>query len=234
MRTVQTRGAAIFAGFALLVAIVAAGTSYGQRRNWDGYPNWGGSFELRQTALNAGYNEGQKQGAADRSRGRIRNDFNNYKSYRNATKDYNSREGDRVLYQRYFRLAFERGYADGAGTNNGYDDGNNNSGDRWRDRDRDRDRGRGRGNRRGRSWDSYPNWGGSFELRQTALNAGYNEGHKEGVDDRNRRRSSDFSRFSSYRDATKDYNSRYGDEQLYRRYFQEAFQTGYSDGYDGY
>ena len=32
--------------------------------------------------------------------------------------------------------------------------------------------------RRNNSWDSYPNYGGSFELRQTALNAGYNEGLK--------------------------------------------------------
>src|SRR6266436_1924239 len=36
------------------------------------------------------------------------------------------------------------------------------------------------------SGDSYPNYGGSFELRQTALNAGYNEGLKEGRKDRNR------------------------------------------------
>jgi hypothetical protein len=213
------------------------GTSYGKNRygrNWDGYPNWGGSFQLRQTALNAGYNEGQKQGSNDRSRGRITNNFNNYKAYRNANKDYNSRDGDRVLYQRYFRMAFENGYADGAGTNGAYDNGGYTINDSWRDRDRDRGRGRGRGNRRGRSWDSYPNWGGSFQLRQTALNAGYNEGHKEGVNDRNRRRSSDYNRFDSYRDADKDYDSRYGDEELYRRYFREAFQTGYSDGYDGY
>jgi hypothetical protein len=32
------------------------------------------------------------------------------------------------------------------------------------------------GQRRGRDWDGYPNLGGSFDLRQTALNAGYNEG----------------------------------------------------------
>ena len=31
-------------------------------------------------------------------------------------------------------------------------------------------------NRRGRNWDNYGNYGGSFDLRQTALNAGYNEG----------------------------------------------------------
>src|SRR5947207_8257174 len=39
-------------------------------RNSDGYGNQGGSYELRQTALNAGYNEGLKAGRADRRSGR--------------------------------------------------------------------------------------------------------------------------------------------------------------------
>jgi hypothetical protein len=92
------------------------------------------------------------------------------------------------------------------------------------DRNRDNRRGRGR-----RSNDEYPNWGGSFQLRQTALNAGYNEGIK----DRNRRRH-DFRDFSAYQKATKDYNSRDGDRELYRRYFREAFQNGFDAGINGY
>ena len=88
----------------------------GRGRSGDGYPNWGSNYELRQTALNAGYNEGVKQGRNDRNRRRgygYGNDFRNYGSYRNATKDYNSRFGDRELYRRYFQMAFENGYADG-------------------------------------------------------------------------------------------------------------------------
>jgi len=92
----------------------------GRGRGGDGYPNWGSNYELRQTALNAGYNEGVKQGRNDRNRRRgydygygYGNDFRNYSSYRNATKDYNSRFGDRELYRRYFQMAFENGYADG-------------------------------------------------------------------------------------------------------------------------
>src|SRR6266446_7861220 len=101
--------------------------------------------------------------------------------------------------------------------------------DRYRrDRSRDRDQRRGRGDRgRGRSWDQYPNWGGSFQLRQTALNAGYNEGIKKGRDDANHRRRYDFERQSAYRNATKDYSSRDGDRELYRRYFREAYENGY-------
>ena len=80
-------------------------------RNWDGYGNLGGSYELRQTALNAGYNEGAKAGRNDRRSGRY--DPTRSSAYRNAMKDYNSRMGDRYAYQQYFRAAFENGYADG-------------------------------------------------------------------------------------------------------------------------
>ncbi|HEX8136717.1 MAG TPA: hypothetical protein VF544_03915 [Pyrinomonadaceae bacterium] len=104
-----------------------------------------------------------------------------------------------------------------------------------RDRDRDRDRNRDYDrNRRGRSWDRYDRWGGNSQLRQTALNAGYNEGIKEGRRDRNRRERYDFSDFKAYRNADKDYNSRLGDKELYRRYFRQGFENGYADGYRGY
>jgi len=77
-------------------------------RNGDGYGNQGGSYELRQTALNAGYNEGVKAGRNDRRSGRY-----NPTHYSNTMKDYNSRMGDRATYQNYFIQAFQNGYADG-------------------------------------------------------------------------------------------------------------------------
>lgn len=101
------------------------GRDYRRNRRWrnrgnngnnDGYGNYGGSIELRQTALNAGANEGNKAGRSDRSRGR-RYDFTDESAYQKATKDYSSRLGDRYIYQQYFREAFEHGYADGY---NGY------------------------------------------------------------------------------------------------------------------
>ena len=100
--------------------------------------------------------------------------------------------------------------------------------DRWR-------RGQNQDWRRGDSDGSYPNWGG-YEFRQTALNAGYNEGLKQGRNDRNRRWGGrgDFRNSSAYRNADKDYNSRFRDRELYRRYFQMAFETGYRDGLNGY
>src|SRR6185295_4702232 len=87
-------------------------------------------------------------------------------------------------------------------------------------------------NRRGRNWDNYGNYGGSFDLRQTALNAGYNEGLKDGTAARQRNRSTDFQNQSAYRRATKDYSSRLGDRSLYQRYFREAYQTGFNDGFN--
>src|ERR1043166_4389926 len=71
-----------------------------------GYPNYGGSYDLRQTALNAGYNEGLKAGRDDRRHGRY-----NPARYSNTLKDYNSRMGDRYTYQQYFIQAFQNGYA---------------------------------------------------------------------------------------------------------------------------
>ena len=84
------------------------------------------------------------------------------------------------------------------------------------------------------NYDNYPNYGGDYNSRQTALNAGYNEGIKEGRNDRQRGERFDYSDESDYRNANKDYNSRYGDRGVYQRYFREAFARGYNDGYRGY
>jgi hypothetical protein len=80
----------------------------------------------------------------------------------------------------------------------------------------------------------YANYGGSYELRQTALNAGYNEGNKAGREDRSRGRGYNYADSSQYRNATKDYNSRYGNRAEYQQYFRQAFVNGYADGYRGY
>jgi hypothetical protein len=192
-------------------------------RDWDRYGNYGGSNELRHVALNAGYNEGSRQGREDRYR-RNRTDFRNQTAYLRATKDYSTRLGDRELYRRYFREGYENGYNS---------DTNDNS--RRYDRNRDgNDNGNGNQTRRGRNWDLYGNLGGSFQLRQTALNAGYNEGIKQGRNDRNKRNRSDFRTAAAYQKATKDYSSGLGDRELYRRYYREAYENGFDAGVNGY
>jgi len=191
-------------------------------RNWERYGNYGGSTELRQNALNAGYTEGINEGRLNRSNGRYA-DLRNQGTYQRATKDYSPRLGDRELYRRYFREAFEDGY------NTERSSLDTSSRDKTRDRED-----RGNSNGRGRGRDGYGNFGGSFQLRQTALNAGFNEGTKQGRSDRSSRNSKGFQGRSTYQKATKDYSSGLGDREVYQRYFREAYEHGYADGYGGY
>ena len=88
--------------------------------------------------------------------------------------------------------------------------------------------------RRGWNYGNYGGWGGSYQLRQTALNAGYNEGIQEGRNDRRRGDYFNFTDESDYRSATKDYSLRLGDRSLYQRFFRQGFENGYRDGYNGY
>ena len=206
------------------IGISSSTTGHAQDRNWDHYGNYGGSVELRQTALNAGFNEGVRQANNDRQNGR-QSDYGNSDVYRRATQNYNSRLGDRELYRRYFREAFESGY-----NSNGDSWGNFGRDDRYRYPDRNNN-----GNqRRGRNWDGYGNYGGSAQLRQTALNAGFNEGFKQGRKDRNSRDRFGFQSQSVYQKATKDYSSRLGDREVYRRYFRQAYENGFADGLVSY
>jgi hypothetical protein len=104
---------------------------------------------------------------------------------------------------------------------------------------RDRDRNRNddwwnRNRRNGRNNDGYSNFGGSFDLRQTALNAGFADGAKEGRKDRNSGDRYDFRDEGAYQKATRDYSSRLGDRYIYQQYYREAFEHGYADGYAGY
>src|SRR3954471_7496346 len=92
------------------IGLAAVSTVEAQRRgSWDSYPNWGGGYQLRETALNAGYNEGSKEGRSDRARNRYRNP-SEFSAYQNGNHDYSSRLGDRDLYRRYYQMAFENGY----------------------------------------------------------------------------------------------------------------------------
>ncbi len=92
----------------------------------------------------------------------------------------------------------------------------------------------GTANNGARPGDGYGNYGGSFDLRQTALNAGANEGVKEGRRDRERGEQFNYADESTFQNANKDYSSRLGDRNIYQQYFRQAFVTGYTEGYRGY
>jgi hypothetical protein len=88
--------------------------------------------------------------------------------------------------------------------------------------------------RRGWSYGNYNGWGGSQQLRQTALNAGYNNGIEEGRRDRQRGERFNYADESDYRKADEDYSSRLGSKSLYQRFFRQGFENGYRDGWNGY
>lgn len=135
-----------------------------------------------------------------------------------------------------FSLLFGIGVTSSVTANAQYNDRYQRQRDRdYQDQQRRRDGGYDNNrNRRGRNNDGYGNYGGSFDLRQTALNAGANEGIKAGREDRRRGRASNYGNWSSFQKATKDYSSRLGDREIYRQYFRQAFSHGYADGYQGY
>jgi len=104
----------------------------------------------------------------------------------------------------------------------------------WEREQRRRERQARRDSRYDRYDDGYGYYGGSFQLRQTALNAGYNEGIKEGRKDRERGDRFEFRDEEDFRNANTDYSSRLGSRELYQQYFRQGFQNGYTDGYRGY
>jgi len=97
-----------------LFLVATAGSSMAQRaaKRGRGNPNWGGSTELRETALQSGYDEGIKAGRNDRSHGE-RFNYTDESEYKVATTGYSASLGDKTTYQRYFRAGFENGYRDG-------------------------------------------------------------------------------------------------------------------------
>ncbi|MEO7538893.1 MAG: hypothetical protein ABIV21_02615 [Pyrinomonadaceae bacterium] len=258
IQNLQKKIAGSLLGAALVLGMVALlSTAATAQRSWDGYPNWGGSYQLRQTALNAGFNDGSKEGRNDRARGATHN-YQDFRAYNAGSKDYNSRYGDRELYRRYYQRAFASGYDTEMGINRTYDNwptynnqGNNYPNNNYPNNNYPNNNypnGNNQNNnypnnypnynpnrtRRGRNWDGYSNWGGGYQLRQTALNAGYNEGRRLGQNDRSRGRYSNYPSSNLYQNATKDYSSKLGDRELYRRYFRDAFENGYADGYEGF
>ena len=101
-------------------------------------------------------------------------------------------------------------------------------------RQREWERNQRRQQRSNRDWRDQYNYGGSYQLRQTALNAGYNEGIKEGRKDRSNGDRFEFRDEEDFRNANTDYSSRLGNRSLYQQYFRQGFQNGYTDGYRGY
>jgi len=69
------------------------------------------------------------------------------------------------------------------------------------------------------------------QLLQQAVNNGYQQGYEQGVQDRQRRRRSNYSGNRIYRSGDYGYQN-YVTSSQYRYYFQQGFQRGYEDGFN--
>lgn len=69
------------------------------------------------------------------------------------------------------------------------------------------------------------------ELLRRAVNAGYQQGFRQGQLDRRYRRSGGYYGSNIYRSGSYGYQS-YVDRSQYQYYFQQGFQRGYDDGYN--
>ena len=69
------------------------------------------------------------------------------------------------------------------------------------------------------------------DLLRRAVNAGYQQGYRQGQIDRQNRRSGGYYGSNTYRSGSYGYQS-YVDRGQYQYYFQQGFQRGYQDGYN--
>lgn len=117
---------------------------------------------------------------------------------------------------------------------NGYRAGFGQNGGGWQGRrDNDDYRGGPYRNPNG-TYGNYPYGGrGGNNAQSLAYNNGYQEGLGYGTRDRSAGRRSTPTDSGVYHDATRGYNSSYGDRTAYRLAFRQGFQAGYQRGYYG-
>lgn len=86
---------------------------YGRRRDRDyRHEDVYQRSDIRQEAYNRGYQEGLRAGSDDRYSNR-RYDYEDHRTYRDATAGYRDHYGDRNTYRNNFREGFRRGYDEG-------------------------------------------------------------------------------------------------------------------------
>ncbi|MFL6215763.1 MAG: hypothetical protein ACJ74J_17910 [Blastocatellia bacterium] len=247
------------AALMLVLSVMLSASAQAQNRDYDrggqnGYQGQWSRDRTRDYAMKLGYHTGYSEvrdasqnGGSRRNLRDIpgyRNDSNGYLSWMNYRDDYRSsyRRGFEMAYQdfvsnrprRYTRQDVER--ALGRNLKETYNDDrydrddwypgrrdDNRGGDRDRDGRNDRNDRDGRNDRNDRNDHN--------EVYRVAQQNGYREGLRQGQDDANRRRGSNYENDSRYRDALSGYRAEYGNRDDYRRAFREGFRQGYEEGY---
>ncbi len=173
------------------------------------YPAGAGGVDDR--AYQIGYDEGRDRGESD-ARRRRSFDYGRHDVYRDATDGYRG-YGDRTAYRNVFRRGFIAGYDDGY-------------------------RRYAQGGYGQRPPYGYPNSGPVYSdsnsrYASPATQNGYRDGYEQGREDRRDGDRFDPVRAPRYRAGDRDYNSRFGSRDDYKREYRAAFQQGYSAGYYG-
>ncbi len=231
-------GAALMFAMMIGMTIAASTTAQAQYRDYnDRYENqarWNKDRE-RQYAYTLGYHNAYAEGREASDRGH-RIDFRESRTYRNSDNGYRPWMGDMNTYRDYTRRGAEAGFKDGFSRRaRRYDrqdverllgarmvDVYGNSEDRdgwWDDR-------RGNG-----GWNDRDGRNDRDQLYRVAQENGYRDGLRQGQDDRNRNRRSDYQNSSEFRDASRGYRSEYGNRDAYRNAYREGFRRGYDEGY---
>ena len=192
-------------------------------------------------AFKLGYHSAYSEAMEARNRGfrgsfrdlpGYRNDGNGYLSYMNYIEDY------RAAYRRGFESGVRDAFAGrerrfgrneveavlGRSLKDAYpDDGD------YRDPDYGRGDWRNRDNTEWRN-DRGDNW---RNIETIAHRNGFEDGRRQGEQDRFRRVRFDYQRSSEYRNALNGYRSEFGNRDRYRESYRDAFKRGYIEGFQG-
>jgi len=180
----------------------------------------GGSLSARQHGYEHGYRDGYHQGREDRARGASR-DYDRSKDYKEADRGYESYMGKKGDFKKGYHEGYALGYSDGYDGRPGrfaeiYGLGTRVDPDAPYVDDRD---------------DIYVRRG--YGVSDVAFDIGYRDGIEAGRSDRAGDRSFNMEAHGRFREALHGYDTRYGDQETYRRLYRQGYTAGYRDSYGG-
>jgi len=201
----------------LLVAMGATSACAATFRNatWS-YGN-GGYYDRdddrNYSANHTAYQDGLRQGRFDAGH-RLSS-----RPYESRWRSYDDRRAYSAGYIRGYRDVSDGGYYD-----------RDHDRDRDRDNNRDRDRDNYRDGDRDRNHDGYGR--GSNYYRDMAKQTGYQDGQRDGANDKRTGHSFRPTQMDNYKNADRGFRDDMGDKDLYKLGYREGYSSGYKNGWD--
>lgn len=178
-----------------------------------------------QQVYRQGFESGVREGERD-ARSRRGGDYRRHDDFRRGGRWGNSRSGEAEAYRRGFAEGYEEGFRSAnRGWGNGYP---GNQGQRGYPGYPSGGYGGGYGGYGGPQ--GYPG-GGYGGYGSAAVQRGFDEGYREGMDAGRRNQRYDPVGERRYRSGDSGYNSRYGSRDQYKSEYRSAFRQGYDRGY---